>query len=96
MRFLLKLVCAPVVALLAITVYFFTFIISLSSAILGIIASVIGLLGALILFTTSVQNGIIILVIAFLISPVGLPLLAAWFLGQLQKLRYAIQERIYG
>lgn len=96
MKFLLKLVCAPVVAILAITVYFFTFIISLSATILGIIASVIGLLGALVLFTTSVQNGIIILVIAFLISPVGLPLLAAWFLGQLQKLRYAIQERIYG
>lgn len=96
MKFLLKLVCAPVVAILAITVYFFTFIISLSSAILGIIASVIGLLGVLVLFTTSIQNGMIVLVIAFLLSPVGLPLLAAWFLGQLQKLRFAIQERVYG
>lgn len=96
MKFLLKLVCAPVLVILAITVYLFTFIISLSSAILGIIACVIGLLGALVLFTTSLQNGIIILVIAFLISPVGLPLLAAWFLGQLQKLRYAIQARVYG
>ena len=37
-----------------------------------------------------------ILVIAFLVSPVGLPMAAAWLLGKLQDLRYAIQDRVYG
>ena len=46
--------------------------------------------------TYSVQNGIILLVIAFLVSPMGLPMAAAWLLGKLQALRYTIQDWIYG
>lgn len=45
--------------------------------------------------TYSLQNGIILLVIAFLISPMGLPTAAAWLLRKVQGLRYAIQDRIY-
>ena len=55
-----------------------------------------GLLGVAVLVTYSVQNGIILLVIAFLVSPMGLPMAAAWLLGKLQDLRYAIQDRVYG
>ena len=36
-----------------------------------------------------------LLVFAFLISPMGLPTVAAWLLGKVQSLRYAIQDRIY-
>ena len=42
------------------------------------------------------QNGAILLVIAFLISPMGLPLAAIWLLGKVQDLKYAIQDRVYG
>ena len=52
-------------------------------------------LGMAVLVTYSLQNGIILLVIAFLISPMGLPTAAAWLLGKVQGLRYAIQDRIY-
>ena len=55
-----------------------------------------GLLGLAVLVTYSVQNGVILLVIAFLVSPMGLPMGAAWLLGKLQDLRYAIQDRVYG
>ena len=54
------------------------------------------ILGVAVLVTYSPQNGIILLVIAFLISPMGLPMAAAWLLGKIQDLRYAIQGRIYG
>ncbi len=37
----------------------------------------------------------IVLIFAFLISPFGLPMLAAWLLGKLQDLRYAIQDWLY-
>ena len=33
---------------------------------------------------------------AFLISPMGLPLAAIWLLGKVQDLKYAIQDRVYG
>ena len=59
-------------------------------------AAVVGLLGLAVLVTDSVQNGVILLVIAFLVSPLGLPMAAAWLVGKVQDLRYAIQDAVYG
>ena len=42
------------------------------------------------------QNGVILLVMAFLISPMGLPLAAIWLLGKVQNLKFAIQDWVYG
>ena len=56
----------------------------------------IALLGVAVIITYSPQNGVILLVIAFLISPMGLPLAAIWLLGKVQDLKYAIQDRVYG
>ena len=44
----------------------------------------------------SPQNGVILLVMAFLISPMGLPLAAIWLLGKVQSLKFAIQDWVYG
>ena len=38
----------------------------------------------------------ILLVIAFLISPFGLPKLAFWLLGKVQDLKFAIRDLVYG
>ena len=46
--------------------------------------------------TCSLQNGIILLVMAFLISPYGLPMSAIWLLGKVQNLKFAIQDLVYG
>ena len=40
--------------------------------------------------------GVIALVLAFLISPYGLPLAAIWLLGKVQDLKFAIQDSVYG
>ena len=39
---------------------------------------------------------IILLVIAFLISPYGLPMAAIWLLGKVQDLKFIIQDLVYG
>ena len=44
----------------------------------------------------SPQNGVILLVMAFLISPMGLPLAAIWLMGKVQSLKFAIQDWVYG
>ena len=62
----------------------------------GLLSTVIALLGVAVLITYSPQNGAILLVIAFLISPMGLPLAAIWLLGKVQDLKYAIQDWMYG
>ena len=95
MRFLLKILFAPIIAALAIVIWFFAFLLSLSSVIFGIAGGVLGFFGVVMLFADSLKNGVIMLILAFLVSPYGLPMLAAWLLGQLQKLRYAVQDRIY-
>ena len=54
------------------------------------------LLGVAVLLSCSLQNGIILLVMAFLISPYGLPMAAIWLLGKVQDLKFAIQDLVYG
>ena len=96
MRFLLKLLTAPVVLALTLFVWLCMGVLYLSSLVLGVISTIVGLLGLAVLVTYSVQNGIILLVIAFLVSPMGLPMAAAWLVGKVQNLRYAIQDAVYG
>lgn len=96
MRFLLKILFAPILAVLAVVTWFLVFVVSLSSGILCIPAAILGFFGLFILFVDSVSYGAGLLVIAFLISPYGLPMLATWLLAKLHVLRYAIQDRIYG
>ncbi len=96
MRFLLKLLAAPVVLALTLFVWLCMGVLYLSSLVLGIISTIVGLLGLAVLVTYSIQNGIILLVIAFLVSPLGLPMAAAWLVGKVQDLRFAIQDAVYG
>ena len=39
---------------------------------------------------------VILVLMAFLISPMGLPLAAIWLMGKVQSLKFAIQELVYG
>ena len=64
--------------------------------VLGLLSTVIALLGVAVLITYSPQNGAILLIMAFLISPMGLPLAAIWLLGKVQSLKFAIQDWVYG
>lgn len=95
MRFLLKVLAAPVVAALAVAVWLCVGVLYCVSMVTGLAGWVIAFLGAVVLLTTSVQNGIILLVIAFLLSPLGLPSAALWMLGKVQDLRYFIQGSVY-
>lgn len=96
MRILLKILFAPAIGLLALFVWLCMGLLYCSSFVFGIAGSVIALLGLAVLITYSVINGIILLVIAFLVSPMGLPMAAAWLLSKVQDLRYWIQDLIYG
>lgn len=75
----------------------FTWLVCVSSVVLGLASAVLSLLAlAILLLTASVEGFIIYLVLAFLASPFGLPAAAFWLLGRVQGVRYFIQERIYG
>ena len=96
LKCLLMIVTAPVVLVLMLFVWLCTGLIYISSLVLGLLSTVIALLGVAVIITYSPQNGVILLVIAFLISPMGLPLAAIWLLGKVQDFEFAIQDWMYG
>lgn len=94
MRLLLKVLSAPIVVLLTVFVWLCALLLNLSAFVFGLAGTVVGLLGLAVLITYSVQNGIILLVIAFLISPFGLPMLAVRLLGFMQDANYTLRDFI--
>ena len=95
MKFVLKILFVPVIAVLVVLVSVLALILNLSAWVFGVASTILGILGLAVLLLDNVVNGVIILVIAFLVSPVGLPMLAAWMLGQIQRFRYFIQDAVY-
>ena len=96
LKCLLMIVTAPVILVLTLFVWLCMGLIYISGLVLGLLSMVIALLGVAVLLTYSLQNGLILLVMAFLISPMGLPLAAIWLLGKVQSLKFAIQDWMYG
>lgn len=64
----------------------------LSGLILGLFSMVIATFGLFVLILDFHKNGIIALVMAFLISPYGLPIAVFWLLGKVLDLKYTIQD----
>ena len=96
MKFILKILFAPVIAILAVIIWLSALTLKLSAWVFGIVSTILGVLGLAVLLLDSFTNGIIILVFAFLVSPVGLPMVAAWTIGQMQRFRYFVLDAVYG
>ena len=62
-----------------------------TSFVFRLCSSIIALLGCIVLLTGEIQNGCILLIIAWLISPVGIPMLIVTLLGLLQRISRAIK-----
>ena len=69
----LKILAVPVVLALTLFTWLCFWLLYVSSFIFGLVSTVVALLGIAVLVTYSPQNGVILLVIAFLVSPLGLP-----------------------
>ena len=87
MKLFLKMLLVPINLTLTLLIWICSGILHCTAFLFGIAATLIAILGAAVLVMYSVQNGLILLIIAFAVSPLGLPIAAAWILGQLQRLR---------
>ena len=94
MKLLLKIIAAPVIVALTLFVWICSAILYCSAYLLGLAGSLLGLLAILVIVLDSVKNGLILLLAAYLISPLGIPMAAAWLLARVQDLRYAIMEAV--
>ena len=95
LKLLLKIAVAPVILVLTVFIWLCVGLVYVSGLVLGLISMVFALLGVAVLITYSPQNGIILMILAFLISPFGLPKAAIWLLGKVQDLKYSIQDKVY-
>lgn len=92
MKLIFKILTVPIVLAIDLFTLACTWLISFSTFFLRLVSGIVGILGVLVLVTYSVKNGLILLTIAFLVSPVGVPMLAVWALGRLQSISCILKE----
>ena len=89
MKILIRLLTAPI----AVIVWLCAGLLYVSSFLFGLAGAALTVLAVVVILAGSLKNGIIVLIIAFLVSPLGLPMLAARMLAWLQSLRNALVNR---
>ena len=96
MRILLKLIAAPFVLALTLIVAVLNFSLSLASWMLGILSLIAAVCGGFDLFRGNTAQGLYCLVVAFVVSPFGLPAVAKWLIDRLDDLNYSLKSFITG
>ena len=96
MRIVLKILAAPFVLALTLTVAVLAFLHGIAGAVLDILCGLFVLCSLFALFIAKDMWGVQGMVIAFLISPVGLPAVAEWLIGKLDDLNYSLKCFITG
>ena len=82
MRLIGKLLALPFVLVTGILYLVCKFLVVVSGAVLGILSGIVFLAALALFFAAGFWPGLSWLVIAFLISPYGLPMAAAWLVGE--------------
>ena len=86
MKLIFKILTVPVTLAIDLFTLICIGIISCSAMLLRLVSGLIGILGIAVLVMYSPKNGLILLTIAYLVSPMGVPMIAVWLLGRLQSI----------
>ena len=96
MRLIFKLLAFPFVLVTGLLYLVCKFLVIASGAVLGILSGIVFLASLILFFTAGVWAGLAWLVIAFLISPYGLPMAAAWLVGMIGGANHALRAFVFG
>lgn len=77
-RMLFRIIMAPAVLLLTAVVFLLALVLAISTRVIAIISSLGVTLSLLLFVTGDYKNAVVFLLLAWLISPIGLPLIAEW------------------
>lgn len=92
MRIIIKILLFPIVLALTLLVAFCRFFCLFSGMVLGIVAFLLFLLGIVVLFAGRVDGFIGFLVLAWLVSPYGLPLAASWLTERVSDFNHMLKS----
>ncbi len=92
MRIIIKILLFPIVLALTLLVAFCRFFCLFSGMVLGIVAFLLFLLGIVVLCAGRVDGFIGFLVLAWLVSPYGLPLAASWLTERVADFNHMLKS----
>lgn len=92
MRFLLKLVAAPLMLVLSLLVAVMIFLFEICAFLLTVAAVIMAVLGIGLFFTPTPLGGFVFLLLAFLLSPYGLQAVAASLIGVVDGGKIALRR----
>lgn len=92
----LKILAAPFVVALTLFVAIVSFLYCVASALCHIGCVVLTLLALVLFIGGQTLGGVVFLVLAFLVSPFGIPAIADWLMDRLYSLKYSLQDFITG
>ena len=92
MRIIIKILLFRIVLALTLLVAFCRFFCLFSGMVLGIVAFLLFLLGIVVLFAGRVDGFIGFLVLAWLVSPYGLPLAASWLTERVADFNHMLKS----
>jgi len=95
MKTVLKILVAPVTLTISLLVWLGILLIDRAVLLFQIASGILTALAVLVLLTTSVTNGLILLGIALAVSPIGLPMLAVKLLGCLQSINLSLKGFVH-
>lgn len=96
MRLIFKLLAFPFVLVTGLLYLICKFLVIASGAVLGILSCIVFLASLVLFFTAGLWAGLAWLVIAFLISPYGLPMAATWLVGMIGGANHALRDFVFG
>lgn len=94
-KLLLKIIFAPVWLLLTVLIGVFSMLIGIAAWIFCIIAFVLVIVGVFVLITETIKDGIFVLVLAYLLSPWGIPMFATWILSKIIIFKEWLTAKVY-
>ena len=96
LKLIVKIIAVPFVVALTILNALMYFMLFLSGSLLSIASFFTGIAGAGMLITGNTYTGVGLLVMAFLVSPFGLPAIAGWLADKVADLNYSLKGFIVG
>ena len=93
MRILLKILLFPITLILSVLILFADFICMFSTTVLSVLSFVVFMvaLGTIFLLRET-SEGVRIIVLAYLISPYGIPMFASWLIAKIEGLNNMLKS----
>ena len=91
MRTIFKILAAPFVVVLTVLWAVLVFVFCWAEMILKFVSGLVGLLALVLFFTGQTTGGIVFAIVAFLVSPVGIPAIAEWLIDRISDMNDALR-----